>query len=53
MESRNLKSKLQANYSKRHEVAGTCRRQKCLIIKYLAVIQAVADNYIRKQKHII
>ena len=30
---------------KRHEVAGTCRRQKCLIIKHLAVIQAVANNH--------
>ena len=35
---------LQGNYSERHEVAGTCGRQKCLIMKNIAVASAVADN---------
>ena len=39
MESRKIKMQiLQDNYSNRHEVVGTCRRQKCLIIKDLVVI---------------
>ena len=31
-------------------MAEICRRQKCLIIKHLAVIQAVVDNYIYENK---